>query len=189
MMMGGLDTDWYRMLQLPMDISGPDPTFLLPVVTSVSMGLLFKYGSDPGQQPGFMKSPAFWAGFPLMLFGVSVFQEFPAALFLYWLPSNCAALLQALMLNRIPAIQSLVGIPKRILHDIKSPNPFDNIKKNFEKAQQEANQQNDNKKAQKATAQSTHSAAPTTSSDQPMSGKDRRMARRRNARRKRNSKQ
>ena len=133
------------------------------------------------------------AGFPLMLFGVSVFQEFPSALFLYWLPSNCAALLQALMLNRIPAIQSMVGIPKRILHDIKSPNPFDNIKKNFEKAQEEANQQNATKKANNAAQkanQSTHSATPADNSEAaPMSGKDRRMARRRHARRRRNSKQ
>jgi len=180
LMRGGLDADWYQALQLPMDISGPDPTFLLPVITSISMGLLFKFGSDPGQQPEFMKSPAFWGGFPLMLFSVSVFQEFPAALFLYWLPSNCAALLQAVILNRVPILSGMVGIPKRIKHDIKAPNPFDNIKKNLEKAQEEANQQNAVKKSSNAHSTSTLGSI---KSNAAMTGKERRMARRRNARR------
>ena len=53
-----------------------------------------------------------------------------------------AALTQAILLNRSAAFQSLVGIPKRILHGIEAPNPFADMKKKFADAEKEANTAN-----------------------------------------------
>jgi hypothetical protein len=50
-------------------------------------------------------------------------------------------------LNRSAAFQSLVGIPKRILHGIEAPNPFADMKKKFADAEKEANTANAAKQA------------------------------------------
>jgi membrane protein insertase Oxa1/YidC/SpoIIIJ len=81
-----------------------------------------------------MKSPLFWAGFPVMLFSVSVWQAFPTALFLYWLPSNVISLVQAVCLNRVPIVRRMVGIPDKIPHTIEQPQLFDQLKKKMDDA-------------------------------------------------------
>jgi hypothetical protein len=50
---GGFDHPLYQQLQLPMYITGPDPTFILPIATSISMGLLFKFGYAARFSTGF----------------------------------------------------------------------------------------------------------------------------------------
>eukprot|EP00039_Didymoeca_costata_P026869 m.16866 g.16866 ORF g.16866 m.16866 type:complete len:419 (-) comp5829_c0_seq1:67-1323(-) len=151
---GGLDTAWWHALNLPTDLTIPDPTYILPAFSAVSMALLFRFGADAAAKNALLESPAFFLGLPAVIFGVTVQAEFPAAVFLYWSTSNVFSLTQALALNRITPVKRLFDIPDRLEHDIKPEDPFSKLKEQFRKAQNIAEEEKKaQEKKQKAVSQ------------------------------------
>lgn len=91
------------------DLSCPDPTYALPLLTSATMWMVLEAGAESGvSSPHAGAVRAVLRVLPLLFLPMTV--HFPAAIFVYWLTSNTFSLLQTLLL-RIPAIRSALRIP------------------------------------------------------------------------------
>uniref|UniRef100_A0A8C2SU16 OXA1L mitochondrial inner membrane protein n=1 Tax=Coturnix japonica TaxID=93934 RepID=A0A8C2SU16_COTJA len=91
------------------DLSCPDPTYALPLLSSATMWMVLEAGVESG-----VSSPQAGAVrvvlrlLPLLFLPMTI--HFPAAIFVYWLTSNSFSLLQALLL-RVPVVRSALRIP------------------------------------------------------------------------------
>lgn len=91
------------------DLTVPDPYYVLPIVTSVTVFITFKLTTDLSmQQHSLMRfMPVF---FPIIVFPFMI--GFPAALPCYWTTTNFFTLIQASIL-RTNAAQTYFNIPKK----------------------------------------------------------------------------
>jgi len=89
-----------------MDLSQPDPYFILPVVTSATMLAVIELGAD-GNQPmaGTMKMVMRGMSVVIIPFTASM----PSGLFAYWLINNAFSLTQVSFL-KIPPVRDAVGL-------------------------------------------------------------------------------
>ncbi|XP_042750107.1 mitochondrial inner membrane protein OXA1L-like [Lagopus leucura] len=91
------------------DLSSPDPTYAMPLLTSATMWMVLEAGAESGvSSPHAGAVRAVLRVLPLVFLPMTV--HFPAAIFVYWLTSNTFSLLQALLL-RLPAVRSALRIP------------------------------------------------------------------------------
>eukprot|EP00124_Ichthyophonus_hoferi_P003996 Ihof_evm1s393 gene=Ihof_evmTU1s393 len=93
------------------DLTAADPYYILPIVSSVTMLACLELGSEgvtQAQQPLLIRN--LLRGMCFMT--VPLMGGFPAALFLYWVPSNIFSLSQLAFL-RIPAVKSIFNIPNK----------------------------------------------------------------------------
>eukprot|EP00835_Amoeboradix_gromovi_P004760 NODE_393_length_9450_cov_0.506791.p3 type:complete len:362 gc:universal NODE_393_length_9450_cov_0.506791:8191-9276(+) len=92
------------------NLSAGDPTYILPVVSTLSVLALFKYTNDmspPNAQADTIKKVMPW----IAVLGAYFVSDFPAALFVYWITSNVFSILQTYSLQT-PMMRKRFGIPK-----------------------------------------------------------------------------
>lgn len=93
-----------------------DPYYILPLLTSSSMFLLFEFGMEGGMTPTGQMMPAMRWFLRLMPMGIFYFTyQFPAALTLFWLTNNTFTLVYALIFQRT-IVKTFFNIPDRIEH-------------------------------------------------------------------------
>uniref|UniRef100_A0A803YLM1 Membrane insertase YidC/Oxa/ALB C-terminal domain-containing protein n=1 Tax=Meleagris gallopavo TaxID=9103 RepID=A0A803YLM1_MELGA len=91
------------------DLSSPDPTYALPLLTSATMWMVLEAGAESGvSSPHAGAVRAVLRVLPLLFLPMTV--HFPAAIFVYWLTSNTFSLFQTLLL-RFPSVRSALRIP------------------------------------------------------------------------------
>ncbi|XP_061392027.1 mitochondrial inner membrane protein OXA1L-like [Musca vetustissima] len=97
------------------DLTIADPTFMLPVITSLTLLLTVEIGTDSArlsaQNMGMMKYVL--RALPLAIFPFTM--NFPAAILTYWACSNFISLGQVAIL-KIPAVRDFFKIDKMIIH-------------------------------------------------------------------------
>jgi len=100
-------TMWFQ------DLSIVDPTYMLPVIASLSMLATIELGGETGQAMKDQQSTMKFAmrGFAVAMVPLVIMSGIPNGVFLYWIPSNVFSLLQVLLL-KVPFMKSLLGFPK-----------------------------------------------------------------------------
>ena len=93
------------------DLTVADPTYMLPVASALTMLASIEASSAEAPTPAWMKN---------MLRGMSVMSlaitySFPAAVLVYWIPSNCMTIAQAFFF-RSAAVKRYFDIPERVVH-------------------------------------------------------------------------
>lgn len=99
------------------NLTVPDPFFILPAMTSLSMFLLLEYGLEGSSGPIKTMGPVGrWMirAIPVGLF--FIFQNFPSAVLLFWTTNNFITLSYSLLLKN-PWIKKKFKIPERLNHD------------------------------------------------------------------------
>lgn len=95
------------------DLTVPDPYFILPVVTAVTMHFVLRKGLDTGQNLAMMKPlmrNGLLYGIPVVVLGAT--YSFPAALLCYWTTTNFVSLAQTWIFS-IPKVRSYLNIPEK----------------------------------------------------------------------------
>ncbi|SNX82130.1 related to OXA1 - cytochrome oxidase biogenesis protein, mitochondrial [Melanopsichium pennsylvanicum] len=113
-----------------MDLTIPDPTYILPAVSTLATfavaELGFKVGtttqSDPAQSQ--MMKYIFRGFMPILLW---ISTTFPSGVLVYWATTNMYSLLQ-LMVMQTPIVRKWAKFPKRIQH---ATNPYEPQPKGF----------------------------------------------------------
>ncbi|GAB5366664.1 hypothetical protein AAMO2058_001162900 [Amorphochlora amoebiformis] len=93
-----------------MDLSQPDPYYLLPIFSAFSMLITLEIGSM-GQPASQMSNKMRWLMRGFMVVIVPMTASFPAATHSYWVSSNLLSLIQTAIL-KIPPIRKFLNIPK-----------------------------------------------------------------------------
>lgn len=101
------------------DLTAPDPFYILPLITAVSLRLTFS--STMGNQTTGVRW--FFNIIPIVVFGFV--QQFPAGLLLFWSISNTTTLCYTLLMQRKFASR-LFNIPEKIEHKSEDL-PFSNV--------------------------------------------------------------
>lgn len=99
------------------NLTVPDPFYILPIMTSVSMWALMEFGLEGSSGPLSGMGPIgrwIMRGLPVGLF--LIVYNFPAAVLLFWTTNNIFTLIYALVLKTKFAKRKL-GIPNRLNHD------------------------------------------------------------------------
>uniref|UniRef100_A0A0N5A1F6 Mitochondrial inner membrane protein OXA1 n=1 Tax=Parastrongyloides trichosuri TaxID=131310 RepID=A0A0N5A1F6_PARTI len=111
----------------------PDPMYILPVLTAVTLHLTVKSGVETGanmnQYPtGFKAFMAY--GFPAIAFASTCY--FPAAVGVYWFTSNTISLIYA-KLFKLPSVRKLFNIPELVVppENISARKTFSELYKNM----------------------------------------------------------
>ncbi|XP_014671157.1 PREDICTED: mitochondrial inner membrane protein OXA1L-like [Priapulus caudatus] len=105
MKVGGLF--WFENLTIP------DPYFLIPAMTSLTLLITLEIGAETGARLESMKTMRYvFRAMPFLFF--PIMMKFPAAVLCYWLTSNLFTLCQVAVL-RIPSVRSFFNIEK-IIH-------------------------------------------------------------------------
>ncbi|KAK2719967.1 hypothetical protein QYM36_004020, partial [Artemia franciscana] len=92
------------------DLTVPDPTYVLPVLTCATLAVVMKVGVDTGSN-AMANNPLasyFFKAIPVILF--PFIMNFPTNLAWYWFCANSVSLLQVSFL-KIPAVRQKLGIP------------------------------------------------------------------------------
>ncbi|CEF66161.1 Mitochondrial inner membrane protein OXA1L [Strongyloides ratti] len=118
-------TLWFNNLSLP------DPYYILPLITSLTIHYTMKKGTETGtdvdQLTPFL-SFALLYGLP---FGVGIWSiTCPSAIVLYWATSNTITLIYSILF-RIEPIRKLLKIPKMIPPESKKTNPIQSISESY----------------------------------------------------------
>ncbi|KAN0065391.1 hypothetical protein ACQY0O_001227 [Thecaphora frezii] len=135
-----------------MDLSAPDPTYVLPLVSTAATFAVAELGFKLGTTGGAAQDPAqskmmkyiFRAAMPVIGWFATTF---PSGVLVYWATTNLWSLLQMLTLQ-IPLVRRLAKFPFRIQHP---PNPYAPKEKSILE------------KFREARAQMNESAAPPSS--------------------------
>ena len=104
------------------DLTVPDPLFILPTITAVSLAVIIELGVDSGMSPGQMQNMKYvMRAMPVITFfltsGITSWTPaFPTAVLIYWATSNVISTAQAGLL-RIPAVRERLDIPQRVKHN------------------------------------------------------------------------
>jgi len=103
------------------DLTAPDPLFILPILTTLTIVLNFKLGvdtSDKSVMPNFVKEvmKLMEIIFPIIIFPTMIY--FPTALNLYWFTTNIISVIQGSVL-RNKAITKSLGIGELKVWDKK----------------------------------------------------------------------
>ncbi|CAN0187071.1 unnamed protein product, partial [Phaeothamnion confervicola] len=95
------------------NLSAPDPTYVLPVAAGASMLLLVEVGTDLRSMAAESPQKArLFKNFMRLLAFVSVpfTSQLPQGLFLYWIPSNLFSIAQGVVV-KIEPVRRALGIP------------------------------------------------------------------------------
>lgn len=99
------------------DLTVPDPYYILPLLTSSSMFMLFEFGLEGAVNPSQGMAPMGRYLLRAMPFGLFFFiQGFPAATLLFWSTSNLFTLAYA-MIFKNQWVKKKLNIPQRIQHN------------------------------------------------------------------------
>ena len=96
------------------DLTIPDPYFILPIMTSLTMLATLELGVD-GQRASSLtpQMRMLMRIMPLVMLPVTI--SFPSAMLCYWTTSNFVSLVQVGVL-RIPGMRDRLGIPQYVAH-------------------------------------------------------------------------
>ncbi|GAQ87219.1 cytochrome oxidase biogenesis protein [Klebsormidium nitens] len=92
------------------DLSGADPTYLLPTICAATFLITVEVGAMEGMQGQPMAKTMKMAMRVLGVAMVPLTMSFEKALFCYWIPSNLFSLLQSSLL-KVPKVKEALGIP------------------------------------------------------------------------------
>uniref|UniRef100_V9KZ66 Oxidase (Cytochrome c) assembly 1-like protein n=1 Tax=Callorhinchus milii TaxID=7868 RepID=V9KZ66_CALMI len=96
------------------DLTAPDPLFILPLAVTASMWVILELGAESGvDNPNLRTMKTVFRIMPLAILPFTI--NFPTAVFTYWMTSNVFSLIQVGFL-RIPAVRHRLKIPDRIQH-------------------------------------------------------------------------
>ncbi|KAG0254596.1 Mitochondrial inner membrane protein oxa1l [Mortierella polycephala] len=116
------------------DLTVADPTFVLPVVSSLGFLAIMELGSEAGgvSSPKAMKNVMRVMSVAM----VPLTMNFPAAIFVYWLASNSFTATQ-IMFFKSPAVRRFFNIPQMINHpkpkvSSKQPGFLESFKASYE---------------------------------------------------------
>jgi YidC/Oxa1 family membrane protein insertase len=92
------------------DLTVPDPYFILPVVTCLSLWCALEFGVEAGNMPGMsaLARKLMVRGMPLVLF--PFIFSFPSALLTYWCTTNMISVVQVFIL-KIPSVRRTFNLP------------------------------------------------------------------------------
>jgi len=94
------------------DLSLADPSYVLPVIASMTMLASIELGADTGQsmqqQQGNMKM--MFRGLSIFMVPCVIIGGIPNGVFMYWITANSFSLCQVLLL-KIPGLKEALGIP------------------------------------------------------------------------------
>ncbi|XP_037502532.1 mitochondrial inner membrane protein OXA1L isoform X1 [Rhipicephalus sanguineus] len=96
------------------DLTVPDPLYILPLITSVSLFCTLELGAESGVRADNLQ----WTRYVFRCLPVAIFpitMNFPSALLCYWVTSNVFTLCQVGVL-RIEAVRKRLDIPALIKH-------------------------------------------------------------------------
>jgi len=93
-----------------LDLSVADPTYSLPILTSLAFLASVELGGVEGVQTTTQSAAMKWFLRALAVAMVPLTAHFPAGLFVYWISSNTFSMFQ-LLLTRNKAFKTIVGIP------------------------------------------------------------------------------
>ncbi|XP_037084728.1 mitochondrial inner membrane protein OXA1L-like [Pollicipes pollicipes] len=99
------------------DLTVPDPYYLLPAVTALTLLATIEIGADGARLPTSPNAHLvkyFLRAMPFVVFPLTI--NFPAAILCYWVCSNFVALGQVIFL-KIPVVRTYFNIPAKIVHD------------------------------------------------------------------------
>lgn len=92
------------------DLTIPDPTYVLPIICGVSFLATIETGKEQMVDANPTSGPMMVNAFRAMAFvAVPVMTTFPAAMLCYWVPNNCITLMQAIVLRQ-PFVKKQLGI-------------------------------------------------------------------------------
>ncbi|KAF9407275.1 Mitochondrial inner membrane protein oxa1l [Podila epigama] len=116
------------------DLTIADPSYVLPVASSLGFLAIMELGSEAGgvSQPKAMKNVMRFMAVAM----VPLTMEFPAAIFVYWLTSNVYTAGQ-IMFFKVPAVRKFFNIPQLIKHPApktkaKQPGFMESFKASYE---------------------------------------------------------
>ncbi|XP_037283608.1 OXA1L mitochondrial inner membrane protein [Rhipicephalus microplus] len=96
------------------DLTVPDPFYILPLITSVSLFCTLELGAESGVRADNLQWTRYvFRCLPVVIFPITM--NFPAALLCYWVTSNMFTLCQVGVL-RIEAVRKRLDIPALIKH-------------------------------------------------------------------------
>jgi len=99
------------------DLTLPDPLYILPVVTSLTLLATIELGAEGGLRADNMQWARYlFRGLPFIIFPFMI--NFPSAILCYWCASNAFTLGQVGFL-KIEAVRNYCNLPKLIKHDKK----------------------------------------------------------------------
>ncbi|XP_035531653.1 mitochondrial inner membrane protein OXA1L [Morone saxatilis] len=123
------------MLWFP-DLTAADPFYILPLASTGTMFLIMQLGIKSNIDSPYGRALKYTSRLmPFLVFPLTM--NFPAAVFTYWLTSNCFSLGQ-LALLRHPSVKHILGIPERIQHppsNLPRQNMIESMMKSWRKGQ------------------------------------------------------
>uniref|UniRef100_A0A8C6VIF5 Membrane insertase YidC/Oxa/ALB C-terminal domain-containing protein n=1 Tax=Naja naja TaxID=35670 RepID=A0A8C6VIF5_NAJNA len=140
-----------------MDLTTPDPYYILPVMASVTMWIVTEIGMQAGPpNPNLDLMKKVFRVMPVVFLPFII--SFPTAIFTYWLTSNLFSIMQ-ILLFRLPAARAFFHIPERVEHNPKSLPPQEDFLKSVKEGWQNvkmAHQLDERQKYFKKQPDSTH---------------------------------
>lgn len=98
------------------DLTVPDPSYALPIITCATLAVVIEVGADGGMTPNQVNMAKYvLRAMPFIMF--PFIMNFPTGVLCYWFTSNSFSLLQVGIL-KFPRVREKLGIPKRV-----APNP------------------------------------------------------------------
>ncbi|KAG8140969.1 hypothetical protein E2320_003587, partial [Naja naja] len=117
-----------------MDLTTPDPYYILPVMASVTMWIVTEIGMQAGPpNPNLDLMKKVFRVMPVVFLPFII--SFPTAIFTYWLTSNLFSIMQ-ILLFRLPAARAFFHIPERVEHNPKSLPPQEDFLKSVKEGWQ-----------------------------------------------------
>ncbi|XP_070810897.1 mitochondrial inner membrane protein OXA1L-like [Pituophis catenifer annectens] len=117
-----------------MDLTAPDPYYILPVMASVTMWIVTEIGLQTGPpNPHLDLMKKVFRVMPVVFLPFII--SFPTAIFTYWLTSNLFSIMQ-ILLFRLPAARAFFHIPESLKHNPKSLPPQEDFLKSIKEGWQ-----------------------------------------------------
>lgn len=113
------------------DLTIPDPYYILPLATAVSVGLVLKIGIDGPKLESMGAVKYILQVVPFFVFPFSI--SFPSAIVWYWTSTNIFSIIQVGIL-RIPRVRNYFKIAEQIKHPITALKPKKNIKEGLQES-------------------------------------------------------